>query len=143
MGTLGFGSSWHLAGLRWERSWCCSAADTVAPGGRGAILSVGVSFSRPQQSWHRGGPAALRPALLIREKSPSVPVDPCQAKQPRVWATQSSLGATDASFGVWQLMHCECFDAQRWKKKKKAVSVQLCPKEVIESKLLLKAKGRS
>lgn len=56
------------------------------------ILVVGVSFPWTQQSWHQGGPPALRPTLLIREKSLLVPMDLCEEKQSRIWVTMVFTG---------------------------------------------------
>lgn len=87
----------------------------------------------------------LRPALLTGERSLSVPMDLCQAKQHRVWATLVSTrgnrcflwntaGSTVDAF--------ERFDtdlAAERNLKKLVVIIQICLKEVIENKLLLKA----
>lgn len=66
-----------------DRSCCHSPAGTAGT----VILLVGVHFPWTQQILHKGGSVALKPALLPGEKSLSMPVGLCWAKQQRVWAT--------------------------------------------------------
>jgi len=97
-----FGSSWHLTGLSWERSCCCSAASTVALGRGGVILLAGVSIPQTQQSWHQGGPAVLRPALVTGGKPHRCLQICARQSSPGFGLPQSSPEATDAFFGVLQ-----------------------------------------
>lgn len=146
VGTLSLGSSWCLAGLRWDMSCCCSTAGTAAPGSRGVILVVDVSFLWTQQSWHQGGPSTLRSALLVGEKSLLVPMDLCKEKKSRIWVALVFTGGNCSflwSFAGSLWAHWYTVGASERGGKKMAVVVQICLEEVIENKLLPKAKGCS
>lgn len=74
-----------------------------------------------------------------------MPMGLCWAKHHRVWATLAFIGADNGLFGILQDRQLMCFEhfdtdlAAERNVKKLVIIIQICLKEVIGNKLLLRA----